>query len=216
LDRQLQEQEFASPAENKKAATLEKAAAREVQTAAAKREEQLRSATLTLAARRSDADSIGRLLVPVVKRACTEALEQRPIEHPEPTSIMIPGIEGFLNKHLLPYGMAINGLIKTAGHLQTMLATASAAHKGAAHLEPLIQNSLAPLPQWQEDMGTQMRLLQEGQHALANMYMATLLLDFAYLDWINVPEHSSVVEAFALDFDPFWQSQHHFTNVESS
>jgi hypothetical protein len=182
-DRQLQEKEFASPAERKKAATLEKAAARKVQTAAAKKEEQLRSASLTLAARRSDADSIGRLLVPVVKRACTEALEQRPVEHPEPTSIMIPGIEGFLDKHLLPYGQAINGLIKTAGHLQTMLATASAAHKGAAHLELLKQNSLAPLPQWQKDMGIQMRQLQEGQQALANRYMATLLLDFALLDW---------------------------------
>jgi hypothetical protein len=145
---------------------------RKVQTAAAKKEEQLRSAALTLAARRSDADSIGRILVPVVKKACTEALEQRPVEHPEPTSIMIPGIEGFLNKHLLPYGTAINGLIKTAGHLQTLLATASTAHKGAAHLELLIQNSLAPLPQWQEDIGVQRRQLQEGQQALANRYMS--------------------------------------------
>jgi hypothetical protein len=50
------------------------------------------------------------------------------MEHPQPTSIVIPGIEGFLNKHLLPYGTTINGLIKTAGHLQTMLATALAAH----------------------------------------------------------------------------------------
>jgi hypothetical protein len=66
LDRQLQEEEFASPAERKKAATLEKAAAKRVQTAAAKKEEHLRSAALTLAARRSDAESIGRLLMPVV------------------------------------------------------------------------------------------------------------------------------------------------------
>jgi hypothetical protein len=93
-DRQLQEEEFASPAERKKAATLEKAAAKKVQTAAAKREEQLRLAALTLAARRFHADSIGRILVPVVKRACTEALEQRPMEHPEPTSIMIPAQGG--------------------------------------------------------------------------------------------------------------------------
>jgi hypothetical protein len=97
-----------------------------------------------------------------------------------------------------------------------MLATASAAHKGAAHLDLLIQNSLAPLPQWQDDMGSQMRMLQEGQHALANRYMATPLLDFAYLDSINVPEHSSVVEAFILGMDPFWQSQHHVTNARSS
>jgi hypothetical protein len=43
-DRLLLEKEFALPAERKKAATLEKAAARKVQTAAVKKEEQLRLA----------------------------------------------------------------------------------------------------------------------------------------------------------------------------
>jgi hypothetical protein len=192
-DIKVQSDEQASPAERRKAATLEYNAAKKVQAAKVKEEERARAAAAP--AFRRAAPSLEGLsmaemhmryeaqLTPILKGECrdacikavrapidlqklaalTAALMREALRPPEPTRVMIPGMENYLNQHLKPYSKAMNDLIDFSGHLQTMVDTSLTAFKGSQNVEARLQSILAPLPIWQEAVAAQLDRIEDRQ-----------------------------------------------------